>query len=57
MRQRQSGWSGTALVRNRMPGGVGGRRGQPRLLPDRPAGRTHLKVKVLSRALMTGTVS
>ncbi len=26
--------AGTALVRTRMPGGVGGRRGQPRLLPD-----------------------
>jgi hypothetical protein len=34
MRQKQSGLIGTALVRNRMPGGVGGRRGQPRLLPD-----------------------
>ena len=26
-RQKQSGLAGTALVRNRMPGGVGGRRG------------------------------
>ena len=25
---------GTAVVRNRMPGGVGGRREQSRLLPD-----------------------
>jgi hypothetical protein len=26
--------TGTAVVRNRMPGGVGGRREQSRLLPD-----------------------
>jgi len=34
IREKQSGLTGTALVRTRMPGGVGGRRGQPRLLPD-----------------------
>jgi len=35
-------------MRNRTYGGVGGRRGQPLLLPDvRPAGRTYSEVKVL----------
>ena len=37
-------------IRNRTYGGVGGRRGQPRLLPDvRPAGRNYLEVQVLYR--------
>ena len=35
-------------MRNRTYGVVGGRRGQPRPLPDvRPAGRTYLEVEVL----------
>jgi len=31
--------TGTAVVRNRMPGGVGGRREQSRLLPDAFGGK------------------
>ena len=31
--------TGTAVVRNRMPGGVGGRRERSRLLPDRQVWR------------------